>query len=119
MLEKVSFYALQHLFDLIERHKESLDELSQLANTLFSPIPNRGQEPLPMINDHPFGTEEKGVSNFELVSWSFTSHYLHPDTRVCADGHGLSRAGNILPIGIPAPFLETQTNQFYLSFRWT
>lgn len=40
---------------------ESLDDLADLAATLFSPIPNRGCEPLPMINDHPFGPEEKGV----------------------------------------------------------
>lgn len=29
---------------------------------LFSPIPNRGQDPLPMINDHPFGPNERSVS---------------------------------------------------------
>ena len=40
---------------------DSLDRLSELAATLFSPIPNRGQVPLPSIPDHPFGPDEKGV----------------------------------------------------------
>ena len=41
---------------------ESLDDLTEIVTTLFSPIPNRGQEALPMIKEHPFGVEEKGVS---------------------------------------------------------
>ena len=40
---------------------DSLDRLSELAATLFSPIPNRGQVPLLSIPDHPFGPDEKGV----------------------------------------------------------
>lgn len=40
---------------------ESLDDLSELAAKMFSPIPNRGRDPLPMIDEHPFGPEEKGV----------------------------------------------------------
>jgi insulysin len=41
---------------------EPLDELAGLASTLFSPVKNRGQDPAPMINEHPFGPNEKGVS---------------------------------------------------------
>ncbi|KAL1720055.1 Metalloenzyme, LuxS/M16 peptidase-like protein [Schizophyllum commune] len=41
--------------------KESLDELSDLVSTNFSPIPNRGRDPLPTIPDHPFGSDEKGT----------------------------------------------------------
>ena len=41
---------------------ESLDDLTEIVTTLFSPIPNRGQEALPMIKEHPFGVDEKGVS---------------------------------------------------------
>ncbi|KAF7778613.1 hypothetical protein Agabi119p4_2958 [Agaricus bisporus var. burnettii] len=41
--------------------KESLDELSDMASKLFSPIIRRGDDPLPMINDHPFGSAEKGT----------------------------------------------------------
>jgi len=41
---------------------ESLDELSDMVSRLFSDIPNRGVEPLPAILDHPFGPNEKGVS---------------------------------------------------------
>ena len=43
---------------------ESLDELANLAATLFSPIPNRGRDPLPMMGSQPFGDEQKGVSCF-------------------------------------------------------
>ena len=39
-----------------------MDELTEIVTTLFSPIPNRGQEALPMIREHPFGANEKGVS---------------------------------------------------------
>jgi insulysin len=41
---------------------ESLDDLTEIVTTLFSPIPNRDQEALPMIKEHPFGVDEKGVS---------------------------------------------------------
>jgi insulysin len=41
---------------------ESLDELTNLAVTMFSPILNRGKNPLPLIGSHPFGEEQKGVS---------------------------------------------------------
>ncbi|THU96371.1 hypothetical protein K435DRAFT_664679, partial [Dendrothele bispora CBS 962.96] len=41
--------------------KESLDELEELVSTLFSPIPNRQVDPLPMFYDHPFGPDEKGT----------------------------------------------------------
>ncbi|ESK89443.1 insulin-degrading enzyme [Moniliophthora roreri MCA 2997] len=41
--------------------KDSLDHLSELVSTLFSPIPNHGLDPLPTISDHPFGPNEKGT----------------------------------------------------------
>ncbi|KAI3619291.1 a-pheromone processing metallopeptidase ste23 [Moniliophthora roreri] len=41
--------------------KDSLDDLSELVSTLFSPIPNRGLDPLPTVPDHPFGPNEKGT----------------------------------------------------------
>jgi insulysin len=41
---------------------DPLDRLSDLVVNLFSPIPNRGQIPLPAFTDHPFGPDERGVS---------------------------------------------------------
>ena len=32
-----------------------------MVSELFSPIQNRDVEPLPLINDHPFGEKESGV----------------------------------------------------------
>ncbi|KAG5647302.1 hypothetical protein DXG03_000839 [Asterophora parasitica] len=65
--------------------KESLDELSDLASTLFSPIPNRGRDALPMLHDHPFGPNEKGtlvsvqtVMTFHAVEISFPTEYQAP-----------------------------------------
>lgn len=65
--------------------KESLDELSELASSLFSPILNRGQDPLPMIEDHPFGENEKGtlvsvqtVMAFHAMEISFPLEYQPP-----------------------------------------
>ena len=43
---------------------ESLDGLAEMVNSLFSPIPNRGREPLHMIPDHPFGPDEMGVGYY-------------------------------------------------------
>ncbi|KAA1469392.1 hypothetical protein DENSPDRAFT_835009 [Dentipellis sp. KUC8613] len=40
--------------------KESLDDLSETVIEFFSPVLNRGKDPLPMITDHPFGPAEKG-----------------------------------------------------------
>ena len=51
------FYLFVENFEL-----ESLDDLTEIVTTLFSPIPNRGREALPMIKEHPFGVDEKGVS---------------------------------------------------------
>ncbi|KAH9483963.1 Putative zinc protease [Psilocybe cubensis] len=65
--------------------KESLDDLSELATRFFSPIPNRGRDPLPMIFDHPFGTGEKGtlvsvqtVMAFHALEISFPLEYQPP-----------------------------------------
>ncbi|TFK76345.1 insulin-degrading enzyme [Pluteus cervinus] len=65
--------------------KESLDELGLLTSKLFSPIPNRGKEPLPMIREHPFGPNEKGtliqvqtVMAFHALEISFPSEYQPP-----------------------------------------
>jgi insulysin len=67
--------------------KDPLDRLSDLAADLFSPIPNRGQIPLPSIPDHPFGSDEKGtlvsvqtIMDFQAMEISFpideqTSHW--------------------------------------------
>ncbi|KZT02312.1 insulin-degrading enzyme [Laetiporus sulphureus 93-53] len=58
--------------------KESLDELANMVSNLFTPTPNRGQNPLPMINDHPFGPNEMGtlvsvqtIMSFHAVEVSF------------------------------------------------
>jgi len=49
---------------------ESLDDLADLVSRLFSPVPNRGGESLPIIKDHPFGENEIGV-NLTLSSLLF------------------------------------------------
>lgn len=54
-------YQSPNLARMLNRCVESLDELSDMASKLFSPIVRRGNDPLPMINDHPFGAAEKGV----------------------------------------------------------
>ena len=41
---------------------ESLDDLTTMATTMFSPIANRGSNPAPVIPDHPFGPNERSVS---------------------------------------------------------
>lgn len=43
-------------------HPESLDELSDVVSTLFSPIASQAEDPMPLIDGHPFGTDEIGVS---------------------------------------------------------
>ncbi|EGN95669.1 hypothetical protein SERLA73DRAFT_113347 [Serpula lacrymans var. lacrymans S7.3] len=65
--------------------KESLDELSDLVSKLFSPISNRGLDPTPMINDHPFGPNEMGtlvsvqtIMRFHAVEISFPLDYQAP-----------------------------------------
>ncbi|KAG6854734.1 hypothetical protein C0991_002448 [Blastosporella zonata] len=59
--------------------KESLDELSEVVSTLFSPIPNRGRDALPMIPDHPFGPNEKGtIMSFHALEISFPLAWQPP-----------------------------------------
>ncbi|KIJ69177.1 hypothetical protein HYDPIDRAFT_105764 [Hydnomerulius pinastri MD-312] len=65
--------------------KESLDELSDMVSKHFSPILNRGQDPLPIISDHPFGPNEMGtlvsvqtVKSFHAVEVSFPLAWQPP-----------------------------------------
>ncbi|KAH8114098.1 insulin-degrading enzyme [Phellopilus nigrolimitatus] len=69
--------------------KESLDELTQLAATLFSPILNRGQDPAPLILEHPFGPDERGtiihaktIMDIYAFELSFPLPYQAPHWRV-------------------------------------
>lgn len=43
---------------------ESLDDLTNMAATMFSPISNIGSNPAPVIPDHPFGPDERSVCFF-------------------------------------------------------
>jgi hypothetical protein len=91
---------------------ESLDDLTEIVTTLFSPIPNRGQEALPMIKEHPFGVDEKGVScapNLRILQRIHCAHRLPLDSCVRPDNHGLTCIGNFVPFGIPTTILETKT----------
>ncbi|OJT08672.1 Insulin-degrading enzyme [Trametes pubescens] len=65
--------------------KEPLDELADMVAALFSPIPNRGREPLHMITDHPFGPNEMGtlvsvqtIMSFHALEVSFPLPYQPP-----------------------------------------
>ncbi|KAF9000402.1 Metalloenzyme, LuxS/M16 peptidase-like protein [Cyathus striatus] len=65
--------------------KESLDELSTMVSSFFSPIQNRGRDPLPMIPEHPFGEAEKGtlvavqtIMSFHALEISFPVEYQAP-----------------------------------------
>lgn len=42
---------------------ESVHDLATLVAERFSPILKRSNDPLPMITDHPFGPQQKGVSH--------------------------------------------------------
>ncbi|KAH8826892.1 Metalloenzyme, LuxS/M16 peptidase-like protein [Flagelloscypha sp. PMI_526] len=68
--------------------QESLDELSEMVARLFSPIPNRGQKPVTMINDHPFGVNENGtlvavetLMTFHALELSFPLEWQVPHWR--------------------------------------
>ncbi|KAF9262820.1 hypothetical protein L218DRAFT_928843 [Marasmius fiardii PR-910] len=65
--------------------KETLDELSELVVTLFTPIPNRQREPLPSVDDNSLGANEKGtiifmqsITNIHQLKISFP---LEPQNR--------------------------------------
>ncbi|KAJ8592510.1 insulin-degrading enzyme [Rhizopogon salebrosus TDB-379] len=76
--------------------KEPLDELADMVSTLFSPIKNRGQDPLPVIPDHPFGQKEMGtlvsvqtVKAFHAIEISFPLVWQWPLWRY-KPGHFIS-----------------------------
>lgn len=46
---------------IILQFTESLDDLAEMVASLFSPIANRGIDPLPMISEQPVGPNESGV----------------------------------------------------------
>ena len=55
---------------------ESLEQLATLTSTLFSPILNRGQEPVTLVSQHPFGPNEKSVSTLFDCCVPLT-HYVY------------------------------------------
>ncbi|KAL4067799.1 Metalloenzyme, LuxS/M16 peptidase-like protein [Scleroderma citrinum] len=65
--------------------RESPQHLANMVSKLFSPIPNRGQDPLPVIHDHPFGPNEMGtlvsvqtIMSFHAVEISFPLAWQPP-----------------------------------------
>ncbi|KAG1891434.1 Metalloenzyme, LuxS/M16 peptidase-like protein [Suillus subluteus] len=64
---------------------EPLDALADMVSTLFTPIKNREQDPLPVIPDHPFGPNEMGtlvsvqtVKAFHAIEISFPLVWQSP-----------------------------------------
>ncbi|KAF8643775.1 hypothetical protein AX16_008794 [Volvariella volvacea WC 439] len=62
--------------------KEPLQELAEIVSVLFSPIQDRGKEPLPAIRGHPFSPDEKNtliagqtVMDFRCMEMSFPLEY--------------------------------------------
>lgn len=65
--------------------RESPQYLASMVSRLFSPIPNRGQDPLPLIHEHPFGPDEMGtllsvqtIMSFHAVEISFPLAWQPP-----------------------------------------
>ncbi|KAF8996136.1 insulin-degrading enzyme [Cyathus striatus] len=65
--------------------KESLDELSEMASTYFSPIKNRGRDSIPIFPEQPCGEAEKGtlvsvqtIMEFHALELSFPVEYQAP-----------------------------------------
>ncbi|KAG6334740.1 hypothetical protein ID866_4358 [Astraeus odoratus] len=65
--------------------RESPEQLANMVSRLFSPIPNRGEDPLPIINEHPFGPNEMGtlvcvqtIMSFHAVEISFPLGWQPP-----------------------------------------
>lgn len=50
---------------------ESVDELTDLAVSLFSSIPNRGKDPRPVVTDPVWSAEQKGVRPFMSLPFSW------------------------------------------------
>lgn len=96
---------------------ESLEELAELTSKLFSPIPNRGRDALPMITQHPFGPKEVGVSIF-LASDLLITEISSVDPRLSSNYHVIPCHGNLLPFRIPTTLLATQTGAIHLPFPW-
>ncbi|KAJ7723946.1 Metalloenzyme, LuxS/M16 peptidase-like protein, partial [Mycena maculata] len=64
---------------------QSLDDLAVLASTLFSPIPNRGVDPLPMVASSPVGPDQRGtlvavqtIMTFHALEISFPLEWQAP-----------------------------------------
>ena len=66
---------------------ESLDDLAAMVNKLFSPISYGDVEPLPLINDHPFGNDESGVSFSHSLLQSSSNDWV--DLGICPNYHEL------------------------------
>jgi insulysin len=77
---------------------EPLNELSDLVSNLFTPIKNRSQDPLPTINEHPFGPNETSVCNNHILP-CIPHHlpFLFIATCLCPNYYEVPRRRNIFP----------------------
>ena len=94
---------------------EPLNELADLVAELFSPIANRGRDPLPMIHDNPSTSEGvRLVCQYELKhhSWPVTA------VRVSTDNHGISYGRNNIPSRLATTIVAPQAGPIYLAFSW-
>lgn len=97
---------------------ESLDELTDLAVKFFSPIANRGQAPAPVIPQHPFGENERGVC---IPFTSYLARYLRPSLVYCSrqDNHGFLCLRIVFPHTLPSTSLASQACFIYKSLCWS
>lgn len=103
------------LLKFVFANTESLDELSQLASTLFSPITNRGRDPLPLLPEHPFGPNEKGVINLIIIFVMYLTSFFQTlvSVKTIMAFHALEIS---FPLDYQPPFWKHKPSHFICHF---
>jgi len=95
--------------------QDSLDQLAKFVSALFSPILNRGQDPLPMIYDHPFGPQDKCVCFCLTIICQSSNTCIALVPCIHSDNHVFSFPRHIVSLGVSTITLEIQTGTFHCS----
>lgn len=89
-----------------------------MVATFFSPVQNRGKEPLHLISDHPFGPNEMGVSTDCTYTHRVDAH-LPSDDGLGPNCHVLPCPRSQLPAPVSAAHVALQAFRIPRSLPWT
>lgn len=100
------------------RMLDSVDELTEMAVKLFSPVPNRSLPPPPLITESPFGADHRGVSHsFFALLMPLTDSSPTSDCYLRENRHGLQRSRDRVDRPLAGSIIQDQGWPTHSTYR--